>query len=844
MILAKGALALVSSFTMFQASPYRAAPRRSGHGSLTPLRRWLPLLLALRGLISPALVSAREEKPEPPKAAPVPSYAPAQQPVATGEYPVAVITILFRETALASGMAQATQDMNTVKGGTNESGSKDDHGSRGGNSPVSQEEYFKIYSNGIVWPKIMMMPDETTFYQDPHFYGYYCEYDYWENPIGWMNEKEGAERVEKMNKAALRFAEKNFRGPAPKVTCYNYITTRPATPDSQVTADLLSFYNNRGADPDRTKAVKTRKSRKKQAQPTNQLDPWAYYAPSCKWGEPMWPNSKIQIMDSAGGTLAHELGHCLGAPDVYRIGRFNDGISGNASLLAYGPTANAFSRFYHHGFIKERNHPTLRSSGSYTLHPRHITPKEDQAVGYLIPTNHPHYFYQVEYVYKENSTVGIGPAREGMLISVVNLGRSNYLGSPDYFYVYRPNDPFFQGLGDVEQCLFGKAKKRTEFNLQTEPSSRLPNLLDSGVSFKNIEEHQGTLTFDLELNHHKVTGSEYTQSMLPQIRLDDITDVRPNSFTMDATIKFRGEPILTDYGFCWSTSNNPTVRDSTYTLSHREWYRGHAIDLRPETTYYVRAFATNGLGYRYSDEEKVIRTPALGSAAPTIGPLLTDSFSHNNYLFTRYSNETAETSEAFIGYSPTCVLAKLIAYYRPSRFPAAAEEGARPKPVDFDHMSWRPGADDNPARLDEVDGFFQSVYDQSRALGLHSPKPAKDFLTNFVKLTGTRSKPLMQTVTEENLKSVTDLIRKDLLQSRPVVAVFSYGGESVTDPARWALIDGIDERGRLHVDFPQNTKFFLDGNTVDIKSGNIPAEALIVPLYHTHVITSVDLSKQ
>jgi len=813
------------------------------HDFLIPTRRALLFLLMLLGAFPPGDVHAKEEKPEPPKAAPIPSYAPAQQPVATGEYPVGVITIVFRETALANGMAQATADMNTVKGATNESGSSEDHGSKGRGSPVSQEEYFKTYSNGMVWPKIMMMPDETTFYQDPHFYGYYCEYDYWENPIGWATEKEGAERVEKMNKAALRFAEKSFRSSTPKVTCFNYITTRPAAADSQVTADLLNFYQNRGADPDRVKAVKTRKTRKKnQNQPTDQLDPWAFYAPTCKWGEPMWPNSKVQIQDSAGGTLAHELGHCLGAPDVYRIGRFNDGIGGNACLLAYGPTANAFSRFYHHAFIKEKNHPTLKSSGSYTLYPRHSAPKDDQAIGYLIPTNHPHYFYQVEYIQNENSTVGVGPSREGMLISVVNLGRENYLGSPDYFYVYRPKDPFFLGHGDVDQCLFGKSHKRTEFNFQTEPSARLPNLLDGGVSFKNIEEHQGTLTFDLEINRHLVTGSEYTLSMLPQIRLDEITDVRPSSFTMNATIKFRGEPIITSYGFCWFTSKNPTVRDSSFTLCHREWYRGHAIDLKPETTYYVRAFATNGLGYRYSDEEKIIKTPGIKSAPSTIGPLLTDSFSHNNYLFTRYSNETTETSETFIGYSPTCVLSKLIAYYRPARFAAAAEVGVKAKPVDFNRLSWRPGADDNPARLDEIDGFFQSVYDQSHALGLHLPEPGKDFLPSIVKLTGARSKPVLQSINEGNLKSVSDMIRKDLLLSRPVIVVFTYESETLTDPARWALIDGIDERGRFHIDFPQNTKFLLDSNSVEIKSGNLPAEVLMVPHYKTHVITSIDLS--
>ncbi|MFN5738717.1 MAG: hypothetical protein ACK47H_09060, partial [Akkermansiaceae bacterium] len=143
----------------------------------------------------------------------------------------------------------------------------------------------------------------------------------------------------------------------------------------------------------------------------------------------------------------------------------------------------AFSRFYHHAYIKEENHPTIKTSGTYTLHPRHIKPTGKEALGYLIPSSHPHYMYHVEYIHQENASVGVGPTHEGMLISVVNLGLTNYLGSPDYTYVYRPNDPFFRGLGDTEKCLFGKKHGRTEFNMKTEPSSRLPNLIDGGVYF-------------------------------------------------------------------------------------------------------------------------------------------------------------------------------------------------------------------------------------------------------------------------------------------------------------------------------------------------------------------------
>ena len=799
------------------------------------------LVLASSAMVTHA-AEKREERPQP---AAVPSYNPAKQPTKVGEFVVGVVSIAFRETVPPGSMTVVQASLDTVIGASAESDLGAGHGgSRGHSSGVSQEEYFKIYSNGITWPKIEMMPDAATVYQDPHFYGYYCEYDYWENPFGWQSAEEGAKRVEKMNRDALRFAEKNYRGRKPDVICYNYLTQRPATPEQEVSDRLRYFYENRGADPDRTRKIRTRKVRSRdQRDQTEEFNPWVFYRPAVKWGEPMWPNSKVQINDSAGGVLAHELGHCLGAPDVYRIGRFNDGISGSATMLTYGPTANAFSRFYHHGFIKQANHPVLEKSGIYTLHPRHIDPQGGQAVGYLIPSSHPHYMYHVEYIHNENATVGVGPDVEGMLISAVNLGRENYTGSPDYFYTYRPNDPFFRGGGSIHQCLFGEAHGRTSFGPQSDPPSRLPNLLDGGIRITNIREKQGTLTFDLEMTGDRIRGREYTESMLPQIRLDKITDVQATSFTMDATIKFRGEPIKTDYGFCWSTTRNPTVRDASYNLRHRECYRGHAIHLRPETTYYVRAYATNGIGVRYSDEELTVKTAPLTSAKQGIGPLCTDGFSNNGYLHWRYSNEVDDTSDTFVGYSPTCVLAKLIGYYRPKRFPSASDEGKRAQMVDFDRLNWNPADDFPPYRLDETDGFFQSVYDQCQSLGMHDPKPSRRFLPNLTKLTGVRSKPVLSVLSEQNLPQVARLITQDLARSRPVIVIFCQNTGEITTPPRWALIDGIDASGRLHIDFPLNSKLYIDGDEQIVKSGTMPAEFLILHNYLTHVVTSCHFEK-
>ena len=751
-----------------------------------------------------------------PKVPPVPVFSPAKEPVAKGEVPVGVITITFKETDLTnSDFNRCLSNLNTVKG-------------------LTLEAYYKIYSNGIVWPKPFPLPYANAVYNAPQFYGYYCEYDYWRNPMGWKNMDEGNRRGNQLRNDALLFVTKSLHGGKPRFLCYNYITTRTKKPEQSLTDELIRAYrDSRAGITDKARPHKSHNSKEPAAPAT---DPWPGYAPACRWSDPLWPNSIMQIHDFGGAALAHEFGHCMGAPDVYHVGRHNDGIDNNPSLLAYGPTANAFSRFYHHAFIKEKNHPTIKTSGTYTLYPRHIDPHGNEAVGYVIPSNHPYYFYQVEYVHGENDTVGVGSGPEGMLISVVNLGLENFLGSPDYFYVYRPNDPFFRGTGDTRDCLFGKSHKRTSFDMSTNPSSRLPNLLDGGVSFKNIQENNGTLTFDVVIDRKPVTGAALAYSMLPQIRLDDIQDVQATSCTLDCTIKFRGEPLKTAYGFCWSTREHPTVKDETYALAHRECYRGHAINLTPNTTYYVRAFATNGVGIRYSDEEKTVKTLDPKSPPSNIGPLCTDVFTDNSYLHDNFSNESTATDNVFIGYSPTCILAKLIAYHRPAKFSIAAPDSkSKPVPINFAQLSWNPDWDDFPMRLEEIRRFFGAIYQHSQALGLHNPKPHKDFLKNLAKLTGITGKPIQTDLTAANSTQTVSLIRNDLLLSRPVILIYVLDSEVVTRPIRWAMIDGINNKGDLHVHFPLNSEL----GDAKPKSGYYSPAALIFKNYKASVITSL-----
>jgi hypothetical protein len=802
-------------------------------------------------------------------------WSPASKPTHTGPVNVGIILVLFPDTELNGGVNRFKSDLDRING-------------------LSQEDYFKIYSNGITWPVAKLYPsdDPARMYHAPQCYGYYCKYDQLGNPIGWHSTEDGQKRANMLRADALREARANAPAANYKVLAYCYITTPNA--DRAHRTDIRQYYAGIcGQNPEDyadPAAKPGTKHPKQKADPPRlflwdkPFDPWDYYKPAVSWGEPMWPNSIIQFNNASAGTFAHEFGHLLGAPDIYRVGRTNDGIGGTPALFSYGPTATAFSRFYHHGFVSEKNYPTITQSGTYTLYPRHIKPGSDEAIGYVIPSRHPHYYYEVEYICGENPALGAGGGDEvqthskdkgeygsgveGVLISVINLGESNYLGPPDGFYTYRPNDPWFRGLGSTRDCLFGSRYNRQEFNFKTEPSSRLPNLMDGGVSIKNIAEHQGTATFEVEIEKSPLTSSAYQNSLIPQIKLEPVDQILPTSFRMTASIKFRGEPLIDQFGMCWNTVPKPEANYEHFTLANCNYdmCMGRAINLKPNTKYYVRAWAGNAKGLRYSDEELVVKTPPLSAEVTEVGPLLLDSFSNNGFLHDKFSNdsfdENGRKTRSYESYAPTAVLAKLAAYYHPDNLLAPhanvppnpsggdtlgpghelivevnPKAGKSKAPVNFGRLHWDPRESDPAWRTVETLSLFEEMRTMSRAAKMQDLELNRDFLTGFNQMFRHKMEPQFQPVTEKNLDATLKLIKNELINGRPVMVVESPQPKaSGNDRIQWGLIDGFRDGNSLHIDFPRDTDFIKD------KGGRIKyttLDALITQDYDLAIISHI-----
>jgi uncharacterized protein (TIGR02145 family) len=90
---------------------------------------------------------------------------------------------------------------------------------------------------------------------------------------------------------------------------------------------------------------------------------------------------------------------------------------------------------------------------------------------------------------------------------------------------------------------------------------------------------------------------------LPQLTTAAITSLAYNTATSGGTITTNGGAAITASGICWSKTNNtPTIADSTKAGTAASGSFTFVMNnLEENTTYYVRAYATNSVGTGYGD---------------------------------------------------------------------------------------------------------------------------------------------------------------------------------------------------------------------------------------------------
>jgi uncharacterized protein (TIGR02145 family) len=124
---------------------------------------------------------------------------------------------------------------------------------------------------------------------------------------------------------------------------------------------------------------------------------------------------------------------------------------------------------------------------------------------------------------------------------------------------------------------------------------------------------------------NEVTLTTTVSTSLPTLTTTAASLITQTTASSGGTISSDGGASITARGVCWSTSSNPTISLTTKTTdgSGVGAFTSNITGLSANTTYYVRAYATNSVGTAYGNQLN-ITTLQNSSTLNVAGPNITD----------------------------------------------------------------------------------------------------------------------------------------------------------------------------------------------------------------------------
>ena len=159
-----------------------------------------------------------------------------------------------------------------------------------------------------------------------------------------------------------------------------------------------------------------------------------------------------------------------------------------------------------------------------------------------------------------------------------------------------------EGVGSFQSVLSGLSQNTTYY-VRAYATNSEGTAYGEEVSFKTLEE---------------------VIIILPTVVTKEVSDITETSAVVGGEVTSDGGAKVTSRGVCWSLTSNPTIEnDKTVEGEGVGSFQSSLSDLSQNTTYYVRAYATNSEGTAYGEE----------FSFKTLEEIIDDGISINGYEY-------------------------------------------------------------------------------------------------------------------------------------------------------------------------------------------------------------------
>ncbi|MDY0314316.1 MAG: M6 family metalloprotease domain-containing protein [Bacteroidales bacterium] len=401
-------------------------------------------------------------------------------------------------------------------------------------SYYKEVSYDMLNINTSHYPECNM--NTNLSYQDSHNRKYFQPYNAWSNPFGYQTYEERVDREHVLLRDAVIWVNQN--SPIP--------TSLNIDADNDGYVDNVCFVirgNNDGWN-DLIWAHR-----------------WMLYSYNVKingkrvWDFTFQPESQVDVF-----TLAHEMFHSLGAPDLYRYEEDNISPVWYWDIMEHGKGHMlTYMKWKYSNGTWINSIPMITTSGTYTLNP--ISSSTNNCYKIPSPYSTSEYFV-VEYRRKTGMYEKYIPG-SGLIVTRINTNaEGNADGPPDEVYVYRPNGNLYNN-GNPDNAYFSSGSLRTAINDNTNPSSFLSDGSQGGLDIYNVTAAGNTISFSI--------GIEGIYTINLSSNPENIgTLIGDGSYPENTELTVRAIGGSGYYFVNWTENGNVVSEDAYYTFTVNE----------------------------------------------------------------------------------------------------------------------------------------------------------------------------------------------------------------------------------------------------------------------------------